>query len=203
MKGQKFNPDWPSAQADTPEARQQRRQAYNARRREIWALCKRVESVVGAPIKTILEEIVNRSQIKGDAMEVTPRFSAVSVAKQSLTEKDIEYAKQAIKMLLDYDGSPNQGFLLREDTIPVLNELIKIRLAQFIRSSSGVTVNVDAFSIEDIQRRGFTLRLGLYGVQASTIISLLQTEGIFLDDSLARSVAHHLIATAAVGRWGL
>lgn len=59
MKGQKFNPDWPSAQADTPEARRQRRQAYNARRSEIWALCKRIESVMGVPIKTILEGLIS------------------------------------------------------------------------------------------------------------------------------------------------
>ena len=133
----------------------------------------------------------------------TPHLSAAAVAKPSLTEKDIEYAKQSIKMLLDYDGNPSQGFLLREDTIPVLNTLLKIRLAQFIRSSSSATVSVDDFSIEHLQRQGFTLSLELHGQKASTIIRLPQTEGFFSDNGFARSVAHHLIEIAAVGRWGL
>lgn len=136
-------------------------------------------------------------------MQTTPHLSAASATKQSLTEQDIEYAKQAIKMLLDYDGSPSQSFLLREDTIPVLNTLFRIRLAQFIRSSSSATVSVDDFSIEQIQHQGFTLHLELYGVQAFTIIQLPQAEGFFSDNDFARSVAHRLIATAAVGRWGL
>ena len=62
MRRQKFNPNWPSAQADMPEAKRQRRQTYNARRREIWALCKRIESIMGMPIKTILEGIIQTSK---------------------------------------------------------------------------------------------------------------------------------------------
>ena len=56
--GRKFDPNWPSAQADTPEAKRERKRAYDARQRSLRKLIKQAETVTGKSIEVILQEVI-------------------------------------------------------------------------------------------------------------------------------------------------
>ena len=132
----------------------------------------------------------------------TPNLSAAVVAKPSLTEKDIECAKQAIKTLIDHNCDCNSGDIASE-AAKTLSEIIKIRLMRFVVTSSGVVVGVEGNTNPHTRCYNFALHLELYGYSASAAIQLSQAADLLLKDNFARSIAHNLLANAAVAKWGL
>lgn len=57
-KGRRFNPDWPSAQADTPEARRIRKRDFDARQRERKAQVNVKLEPLGLTFDTLIDAIL-------------------------------------------------------------------------------------------------------------------------------------------------